>query len=408
MYILGSLEITDYEVRLLVGEFNDSRFNMLHLECAKCDGVLHRKITNPKAVQNAIRHVLDETYRKLGYHIKRVILVIPPVNFRKHTHRVNVYIGDQKISKDHIHEGIKKLIQGKSFTDLQFVNLSSIKFTTNGIVSRKMPLAEKSEILSIEADLLFASQETVFDYVGLVEKTGLDVLDICLESIAFGEEAAIFEQSMDRYIIGVGVERQTTTLSLYHKGSLMSTELIHEGFERWAEIVRHEYGFSMNECYHLLENIYTLKERDMKESIIHLWNEEQTTRYLSEKELGSTIAPMAQKWISKIKEMSEPIFEQGDVKFVFGGSGAQMVALQSLLPNLGCEATIFIPQTLGARNPALIHTLGAFYAYQSPLNTRRSDLPSANIADVKATLARQENGYDEGTFTKKLKKIFNS
>lgn len=409
MYILSSLEITDYEVRLIVGEYSDSRFNLLHIERAGCSGVKNRRIYDVYAVQKAIKTVKEEAKKKLGYEIRRVLVLLPGIDFHRSNQRVSIYIGNQAISKHHVHDGLKTLVEKKEIQNLQFVSLSNVRFTVNGILSRKSPIGEICEELQMEADLLYASQEMVFEYVGVCEKSGFEVLDIVLDAVAFGEEAAILEQSMDRYVIGVDVQRQGTGLMLYYKGALLHYEYLSQGMSQLALQIYHLYGFAMKDCYRLLENMYTFDEKKMHDSIVHLWQEGKETKYLSEKELGKILSPLATQWMEKIKEMSDPIVSEGLTKFVFSGSGSQMVALQSLFPMLGSEATVYIPQTIGARSPTYIHGLGAFYAYQSPWNMRRGTSTSVDDEVVQQQLrAKGLTTNSDGSITKRLKKIFNS
>ncbi|MGL5977720.1 MAG: cell division protein FtsA [Erysipelotrichaceae bacterium] len=409
MEILASLEIADYEVRLVVGEFHESRFNMLHLERVACESVVNKVIVNPKGVEQAIKKALDETHKKLGYRIYRVLLVIPSLQFERVNKRVNVFTGDDGIiTKEHIDLGVEKLTAFRPEREVQLVNMAAVKFISNGISSRKMPIGEQSEILSIEADLLYACQDVVFDYVGLVERCGLEVLDICMDAIAFGEEAAIFEQSMDRYIVAVELGRQTTSLSLFYKGSLVNCEVLDHGYGNWGTKIKEEYNFSTSDTYRLLNNCLTFQHELMDDAIVHLWQEEKETKYLSERTLCSLVVPSVQAWIESINETCQNIADSGRLKYIVGGSGAQIIGLHSILDHFNAEANVYIPQTIGARNPALTHVLGTFYSYEHPANYRKSELQSVMLNEVKQTLQHAKHvDEEEGTFTRKLKKIFN-
>ena len=53
----------------------------------------------------------------------------------------------------------------------------------------------------------YADKKTVYDYARCVELANLEILDICLDAYAMAQEAAVFEQAIDRYIVQVDLSR---------------------------------------------------------------------------------------------------------------------------------------------------------------------------------------------------------
>lgn len=408
MNILASLQIADYEIRLLVGEFKDGRFNMLHLETTKCDGIVNKEIINSVSVKAAIQTTIEQAQKKLGFHLHKVLLVVPSIGFNRTSKRVNVFIGENSlISDEHINMGIDKFSQQTPSDEVVLVNLAAVKFITNGISSRKKPTGDKCEVLTIEADCLYASKTLIFEYVGIVEKCGLKVLDICLDAIALGEEAAIFEQSLDRFVIGIGLERQSTTLALYHKGSLVNCETLDHGYGDWAMEIKEQYGFSSADCYRLLNNALTFDVDEISDTVVHLWSENGETKYLTERELVELVINQVRKWIEKINDSCLPIIEKGSCKYVISGSGAQIIALKSVLNLFNADTGIYVPQTIGARNPTLSECLGAVYNYYQNYKTDNEQC-SVDVLEIDKLLEQVKRGQSDGTFTRKLKKIFNN
>ena len=52
--IFASIEIADHEVRLVVGEFYETRFNILRVEKAAVTGVVDKRISDEQNVVNGI------------------------------------------------------------------------------------------------------------------------------------------------------------------------------------------------------------------------------------------------------------------------------------------------------------------------------------------------------------------
>ena len=53
--IFAAVEVSDHEVRLIVGEFFNTRFNIIKVERVACSGFDGVKITDPAAVTSAVK-----------------------------------------------------------------------------------------------------------------------------------------------------------------------------------------------------------------------------------------------------------------------------------------------------------------------------------------------------------------
>lgn len=221
--LYASLEISEDEIRLMVGEYHMSRFNILKIETMKCNAIRNSRIEKPQVVTATIVKLIHDVEVAMGLKLKSVILLIPSVNVKSVKRRVNIEIeeGSRKIMYSHIRAGLEKALDYHIEDKYEFVNVGSIKYIVGGISSRLMPIDEKAERLTMDVDLLYADRDIVYSYVSCVEKAGISVLDICLDSFALAEESAALENSMNKYIVLLDLEKMNTNLSLYYKGRLM-------------------------------------------------------------------------------------------------------------------------------------------------------------------------------------------
>ena len=227
--IYASVEIADHEVRLVVGEFYETRFNILRVEKVRFNGVEDSIIVNESNVVTALIKAVDNASNILGYRIERILLAIPCVDVKRHSRRVNVMVKSGKVRLSDVQNGINEAIQYSPEENLELVNVGCIKYVINGISSRKLPLNEVCDAFSMEIDLFYANKRILYSYARCVEKAGLQILDICLDAYAIAEEAAIFEQTIENYIVLLNLSRQNTTLSLFSHGKLLSCETLNEG-----------------------------------------------------------------------------------------------------------------------------------------------------------------------------------
>ena len=81
--IFAALEVADHEVRLVVGEFFNTRFNIIKVERVPCFGLSFNAVTNPTEVTQAIRTAADNARKMSGADIQKVIVSMPSYRFKK-------------------------------------------------------------------------------------------------------------------------------------------------------------------------------------------------------------------------------------------------------------------------------------------------------------------------------------
>ena len=115
--VYASIEIADQEIRLVVLEIFESRYNVLRVESVACSGVQNQTIVNEANVVSAIRTAVTNAQAALGYRIERVLLAIPSVNVMRSNQKVHVQIedGTKSIRLFHIQQGYNKAIQKKAW-----------------------------------------------------------------------------------------------------------------------------------------------------------------------------------------------------------------------------------------------------------------------------------------------------
>ena len=228
--IFAALEIADHEVRLLVGEFFNTRFNIIKVERVPVAGVQFHQLTEPNEVVKAIRRAAENASRMIGARIERVLLSIPSRDMMRKSLKITVPVSsfDRRVTVLDVREAVKNAMKTKVENGLALISAVCVRYTCNGISTRRMPIGELCDELTVDVDLLCANRKIAFEYVNCVEQAGLEVLDISLDSFAIAKEAALFEQTMDQNLILIRLEEQTTTLSLLSKGKLAIS-----GAKRW-------------------------------------------------------------------------------------------------------------------------------------------------------------------------------
>ena len=409
--IYAALEISDHEVRLIVGEFFNTRFNIIKVERIPCNGISGSSVTDPVAIINAIQKACADAEKMIGSKIERVILGMPSCNMKRYSLKSTVRIEgiDNTVTIQDVRNAVRRAEQvniGKNYALIQTV---CVKYTVNGISSRRIPLGERATDLTIDIDLLCADRKMSFDLVTCVEQSNLQVMDLYLDIFAVAKEAALFEQAVDQNVIVLKMEREMTTLGLITRGRVNSAMILDSGLGTIASSLTKKYGLNTSDACELVKYSAQLAKKDYSDNPVYIWQDGADAKKITEKELCMTLRPMAAGWVASIEKLCRPILQAGKTTVIITGEGGEMQGFSALLADaLKCEVKDYIPETLGGRNAGLSACLGLFYAYKDRLpitGYTDNSLDMESFIKSVSYRERQETENTEDTLAKKLRGI---
>ena len=407
--ILAALEIADHELRLIVGEFFNTRFNVIKVERVLCSGVESGQIIDQPVVSETIRKMIDSASKKVGAAIEKVLLCVPSIDAERIGVKVNVRVDsiDKKITILDIRNAVKKAMTTPIDEQYALINAVCVRYTCNGITTRRMPVGEISDELTVHLDLLCANRQIAFDYVTCVEAAKLQILDISLDSFAIAKEACLFEQAVEQNVIVLKLERESTSLALLHEGRFASCDVIDQGIGNWIAKVSDQIHLPVDVASRLVKFNGRIEPESCMNSPIYIWSLDGVTSTISEQELCDMMKEPAAKWIDVIRTVSEPIISSKKTTVVLTGEGAEIEGLAEALQKvLGCTVKRYFPETLGVRSSALTSVLGMFYVYADTHIVLGDTDSCVNMEQfVKSVQVKPVKMQDDNTITNKLKNI---
>ncbi|MCF0106679.1 MAG: hypothetical protein HUJ53_07955 [Holdemanella sp.] len=408
--VYASLEIADQEIRLVVLEIFDGRYNVLRTESVECQGVVKQKIVDEANVVTSIRQAVTNAQAALGYRIERVLLAIPSVNVQRNNQKIHVMVDDgtKSIRLFHIQQGYNKAIQRRVSDDVEFVNANRVLYIVNDEEIRKVPVSKNAEDFYMDIDLLYADKETIYSYARCVEQANLEILDLCLDSYAIAQQAAVLVQSYDRLMIQVDLEEEHCTISLFQKGRMMNTITLETGYMSFIEDLQKEYALSNAVSYRLLQNVLTSDVEEAKDIIVYIEQKEDTRIEITEKQLVQSVLPKMQAWIDQVNDACDPIVKKAKSRYLLTGKGANISTFKELEKKFNADARVYEEMNMGARSGAYVCCLGMAYAWNEINEIRHSDKISVNNNELEAsidTIRAKTKANEDGNFTKKLKNV---
>jgi len=410
--IFAAIEASDHEIRLVIGEFFNTRFNIIKVERIPCSGLTFSEVKDPDAVSTSIRKAVEEAKKMISADIRMVILAVPSYRMKRYSVKTTVEIRgiDGVVTAQDVKTALGRAMKTKIDPSLVIVQSVPVKYTVNGVSSKRMPLDERCTEMTVDVDLLCADKKLTFDLVECVENTGLKVMDVFLDIYAVGKEAALFEQANDHQIIVLKVEREATTLGLIRKGRLTTAAILPAGIGTIAGAITEKYSdISSEMAVELLLYSARLNQTVCSSNPVHIWSENGETRTISEQELVDCVRDYVNLWLDSIEKTCIPILQAGPTAVMITGEGGETEGLDDLVSErLHVETQTYIPETLGGRNAGLTACLGLFYAYQDRLPITGYEDESLDMdAFINAVSYRESSDENkEDTLTDKLKGLF--
>ena len=406
--IFGAIEFSDKEIRLIVGEYYNTRFNIIKVEREACDGISDCVITNKEALKHSLKNIIQRANKLIGATLERVILLIPSVNFKRYPLKVNVKTLNGIVTKNDINRAIKKAMRTNVDRNIMIINAVCVKYTCNGISTRRIPEKEITDELVVDIDLLCADRSITFDYVSVIEEEGLEILDISLDMYAVCKEAALFEQTVNQNIILLKIDYQTTSLALLSKGKFVNCEILYNGLDSILNTVYDKYHLPFSVVDRLVKyNTKFIPDEFSNDSIFAWKSNDETSVSISESDLSSTVKDVTLALANEIKDTCTPILDSGKTSIVIVGEGAKMDALVKLIEDKTKTNTkTYFPETIGVRDSAFVAILGSIYGYRDLTLITENKLSSINLLEFSELVEKKTVDSEEETITARIKNLF--
>jgi len=409
--IYCSLEFLNGKIKLLVGEYHNTRFNIIRSETLECDGLSDFRVINEEKVITTINDLKNLFYQKAASHIEKCILVIPPYKFKRVPLKVSVIPSNKMVSQEDVSKALKNALNSKVDDGYIVVNASIVKYTlvngqSNGISSRRLPLKEHCDELIVDIDLLTADSDMVYEYVKVAQKADLEVLDICLSNYAIIKEAQLLEQSLNNNIVFIDGQKDVTYLSLLSKGKLVNTEIVYDGIGSLIDAFNGKYNLDSQTASRLIK--YDSDVEDKKPIFITSEGEDGIT--ISKSDIIEIIDKPLNTYIEKLTKLCKPIIEKDSVQFYIGGEISDLSRfVDKFKDNTNQQVKPYYPDTIGVRDSNYAALLGSFYVYKDKANLQGKNVCCVNMMEYEDAINKyrktDEDESDEDTLTTKIKTL---
>ena len=259
-HIYTSLDIGSDTIKIAVCELFQNKLNVLAATSCKSKGIKRGLITDFELASITIKQAFNEIEDMLGFKINKVIASVPSYLAEYSIIKSSIEIDSSKtISSKEVMKVLEKSISSKSLDGREMVTVLPIDFKINDSVAIKDPVGLNGSKLSTRAVLVTVPKKNVYSVVGLLEKIGIEVVDISINNIGdlYSFKNNNFEDKISA-IINVGAE--TTSISIFNRSVIVKSAILNVGAKNIDQDISYTYKIDL-ETANKLKHKYVVADK---------------------------------------------------------------------------------------------------------------------------------------------------
>lgn len=389
--VVVGIDIGSSKVCVTIGEYNKkNQLQILGVGTAECRGLKKGIIVDIDNAVEAIKSSINQSERMSGMEIGSAFISVASghATFIKNRGIIAVSSEDREITPEDVERVLQVVKMDSVPIDREVVGVIPIQFIVDGYERIKDPVGMIGVRLEVEAYLVTVATTTVQNLTRVVERCGIRVSGIIIDSLASAEVVlSKDEKELGAAIVDVGGE--TTDISVYKNGNLQYTKLIPVGGAHItndisfglkipiseAEVLKRQYGYAAVSMLKTIEDI----------SINNMGHGSQRT--VSNKELVDIIEARVQEIYYLINKELEASGFKGDLAggVVITGGGLSFIKGTLEMAGLAIKLPVRIgaPSYIGVASPIYTTATGIvkyiLSSYESNITNKynKTDLRSS-------------------------------
>lgn len=363
--IYASIEFIEQEIRFILGEFHNSRLNILNVETRSTDAIKNDVIINAPELVRDIQSLLAVVNEKMGVSVLKVIVVLPSRFMTLNFKRFTINFKDQKISNQFIYDTVIDAAEQELNNNQLLVNMMAYKYFIDGVAKHRLNLDKNINSLAVDTNLFIGEQENIYEYLNVVEKAGLQILDITFDSVAEACEMAAFEASQIKNVIVIRYEAHQISLSLISEGRLISWTALDMGYGAIVEKLQVDHNLAYQNAEKLVLNNNYLNNSVHESMPIFIYSDGSETYSIENKYVEDVALEVIMKQFSEVYDMIDPLLMSKETDVYLTGKGAGIINLETVLSNvLKTRVRRYLPEIIGGRDSSYVALLGSLYHFR--------------------------------------------
>ena len=374
--IIASLDIGTSSIKLIVGEIQKQKLNVLSCVDVFAQGIKKGYVVNPDSALLALKEVFSKTEELIGLPIKKVLVCVPSYNLDCFVTSGSITIKseDKVITHNDLLKAMAASVYNKYEDNRELVSILPTKFIINDEDHVKSPINLVANKLTVHDVAVSIPKKNSENIIKCLEKMGVEVIETCVSPLADFYE---FKKDEDSKAVGavVNIGQSNTTVSIFNKGILTACEVIDMG----ASLIDNDisYVFKVSKA-----DASFLKER-LTVADLHMAKPSETiiVKDVNENDIKINEYDVSAVAISRLDEIFNLIKKQinlltkKEISYIIitGGISEMRYFDRYIDEAFNGKARLGLIEEIGARNNKYSVALGMIKYYNSRLKLRNID-----------------------------------
>ena len=254
--IIASLDIGSSNLKLVVGEIVKTKVNVLACVSTTSRGIKNGFIVNAESAIESLNELFNKVNDMLGINVTKVIVAVPSLNLECYMALGSTQVKNEEriITGRDIGNALQDCVDKTVSPNMQIVSICPVNFVVNDVDKVLNPLGMLADKLTIKSVIGVIPKKNIMPIVKCLERIGVEVVDTILGSL--GDFAEFKNKDMlgnVGAIINIGASN--TTVSIFNKGILTSSEAINVGGDTIDNDISYVYKVSKPDALYLKEKL---------------------------------------------------------------------------------------------------------------------------------------------------------
>lgn len=385
-HIYTSLDIGSDTIKIAVCELFQNKLNVLAATSCKSKGIKRGLITDFELASITIKQAFNEIEDMLGFKINKVIASVPSYLAEYSIIKSSIEIDSSKtISSKEVMKVLEKSISSKSLDGREMVTVLPIDFKINDSVAIKDPVGLNGSKLSTRAVLVTVPKKNVYSVVGLLEKIGIEVVDISINNIGdlYSFKNNNFEDKISA-IINVGAE--TTSISIFNRSVIVKSAILNVGAKNIDQDISYTYKIDL-ETANKLKHKYVVADKMHASSneTVDCKNKNGEVIKINQYEISEVVESRVKEILNLAKnELNSLTSKRIDYIIITGGMSNMAGFEYAAYDIFGKNINIGTMKMIGVRNNKYSSVIGNIVYFISKLKLKGQNYTMIDDGDYSA------------------------
>jgi len=254
--IIASLDIGSSSIKLIVGEMQKNKLNVLSCIDVVSQGIKKGYIVNPESALLALKDAFKKAEDMLGLPVKKVLVTVPAYNLECFVSSGSSTITTENklITHNDVIRSMQASIYNKIEENKELVSILPTKYIINDEEVVPSPVNMIANKLTVNDVAVVIPKNNVTAIVKCLEKIGVKVVDICVSPLADYYEYKTPETNKQVGAI-VNVGYSNTTVSIFNKGILTACEVLDIGASTIDNDIAYVFKIPKKDASYLKERL---------------------------------------------------------------------------------------------------------------------------------------------------------